>query len=429
MRTVRPTSSAPHRKKVQRATAALGLLCALTAGSCWAQQSAQASPAAQASKPAAAAQSKSSGKQAAKETAKAPAKVAKSAQAKRDASVKNKSTSKAKGDKADKAESAAAHEDKTDAKLADVKSQDKTADKASDKAEVRTVEARRADNRAPVAKVADTAPPAGIMMGAYGQSLMRTASVNSAAGNSGTPSTMPPSTGTALTAQAGNLAAAAAPVVASVAQNNSAGAPSITAANTVAAPVVPALPATATAMMGAAGPVGGSDSVSRFLQQRGIVAQAQAQTQAENAAIAGNPSLLNEVRDRASNLVLSAMNFLGVPYRRGGNSVSNGFDCSGFTRHIFEMSVGLVLPRRADEQAKMSALVSIKKEDLKPGDLVFFNTMRATFSHVGIYVGEGKFIHSPRAGGAVRVEDMREAYWAKRFTGARRADLTQAPNT
>nr|WP_092943669.1 C40 family peptidase [Roseateles sp. YR242] len=182
-------------------------------------------------------------------------------------------------------------------------------------------------------------------------------------------------------------------------------------------------------MMGAAGPVGGSDSVSRFLQQRGIVAQAQAQTQAENAAIAGNPSLLNEVRDRASNLVLSAMNFLGVPYRRGGNSVSNGFDCSGFTRHIFEMSVGLVLPRRADEQAKMSALVSIKKEDLKPGDLVFFNTMRATFSHVGIYVGEGKFIHSPRAGGAVRVEDMREAYWAKRFTGARRADLTQAPNT
>nr|WP_232310039.1 C40 family peptidase [Roseateles depolymerans] len=181
-------------------------------------------------------------------------------------------------------------------------------------------------------------------------------------------------------------------------------------------------------MMGAAAGTS-NDVVTRFLQQRGIVAQAQAQTQAENAALAGNPSLLNEVRDRASNLVLSAMNFLGVPYRRGGNSVSNGFDCSGFTRHIFEMSVGLVLPRRADEQAKMSALISIKKEDLKPGDLVFFNTMRATFSHVGIYVGEGKFIHSPRAGGAVRVEDMREAYWAKRFTGARRADLNQAPNT
>ena len=64
------------------------------------------------------------------------------------------------------------------------------------------------------------------------------------------------------------------------------------------------------------------------------------------------------------------------------------------------------------------------KDELKPGDLVFFNTMRATFSHVGIYVGEGKFIHAPRTGAAVRVEDMREAYWAKRFTGARRADLS-----
>ncbi|MDH0866170.1 C40 family peptidase [Mitsuaria sp. GD03876] len=165
-----------------------------------------------------------------------------------------------------------------------------------------------------------------------------------------------------------------------------------------------------------------SDSVARFLQQRGIVAQAQGGTAPDTAS----PGLLNQVRDKASDLVLSAMNFLGVPYKRGGNSVSNGFDCSGFTRHIFEMSVGLVLPRRADEQAKMSSLIPIKKEDLKPGDLVFFNTMRATFSHVGIYVGEGKFIHSPRVGGAVRVEDMREAYWAKRFTGGRRADLNQA---
>jgi cell wall-associated NlpC family hydrolase len=136
--------------------------------------------------------------------------------------------------------------------------------------------------------------------------------------------------------------------------------------------------------------------------------------------------LLNSVRDTASDLVLSAMNFLGVRYTRGGNSVENGFDCSGFTRHIFEMSVGLILPRRADEQAKMGSLLPIRKEELKPGDLVFFNTMRATFSHVGIYVGEGKFIHAPRTGSAVRVEDMRDAYWAKRFTGARRADLKAA---
>jgi cell wall-associated NlpC family hydrolase len=159
------------------------------------------------------------------------------------------------------------------------------------------------------------------------------------------------------------------------------------------------------------------DAVSRFLSERGLL----------NGGEAGGSSrLLASVRDTASDLVLSAMNFLGVRYTRGGNSVENGFDCSGFTRHIFEMSVGLVLPRRADEQAKANNLLSIRKDELKPGDLVFFNTMRATFSHVGIYVGEGKFIHAPRTGSAVRVEDMRDSYWAKRFTGARRADLKAA---
>lgn len=157
-----------------------------------------------------------------------------------------------------------------------------------------------------------------------------------------------------------------------------------------------------------------NDPVSRFLQERGLLAQAESN------------SLLNQVRDTASGLVLSAMNFLGVRYTRGGKSVESGFDCSGFTRHIFELSVGMVLPHRADEQARLSSLLPINKTELKPGDLVFFNTMKRTFSHVGIYVGEGKFIHSPRVGGAVRVEDMREAYWAKRFTGARRADLNAA---
>jgi cell wall-associated NlpC family hydrolase len=156
------------------------------------------------------------------------------------------------------------------------------------------------------------------------------------------------------------------------------------------------------------------DPISRFLRERGLWA-------GSAASNADNPALLDQVRDHASDLVLSAMNFLGVPYRRGGNSAETGFDCSGFTRHIFEMSLGLVLPRRADEQAKLSSLVPIKKEDLKPGDLVFFNTMRRTFSHVGIYVGDGKFIHAPRSGTKVRVEDMREAYWTKRYTGARRA--------
>jgi cell wall-associated NlpC family hydrolase len=132
------------------------------------------------------------------------------------------------------------------------------------------------------------------------------------------------------------------------------------------------------------------------------------------------------MRDRASDLVITAMNFLGVPYRRGGNNPDQGFDCSGFTRHIFENSLGLVLPRRADQQAHDAGLAPVEKNELKPGDLVFFNTMKRAFSHVGIYVGEGKFIHSPRSGGQVRVEDMREAYWAKRFNGARRADVDTA---
>ncbi len=125
--------------------------------------------------------------------------------------------------------------------------------------------------------------------------------------------------------------------------------------------------------------------------------------------------------DIASELVISAMNFLGVPYRRGGSSRDTGFDCSGFTRHVFENSIGLILPRRAIEQANSPALVPIQQAELKPGDLVFFNTLRHTFSHVGIYIGDDKFIHSPRVGGQVRVEDMRQAYWQQRFDGARRA--------
>ncbi|MBA4109354.1 MAG: NlpC/P60 family protein [Leptothrix sp. (in: Bacteria)] len=140
--------------------------------------------------------------------------------------------------------------------------------------------------------------------------------------------------------------------------------------------------------------------------------------------------LAQQVRDKATNvaseLVLSAMNFLGVPYKRGGQSSESGFDCSGFTRHVFENSVGLILPRRASEQANSPDLVSVKQAELKPGDLVFFNTLRHTFSHVGIYIGDNKFIHSPRAGGEVRVEDMRLSYWQKRFDGARRAPKVEA---
>jgi NlpC/P60 family len=150
------------------------------------------------------------------------------------------------------------------------------------------------------------------------------------------------------------------------------------------------------------------DDMGQFMQERGIV---------EQIKQAGS-----EVRDRASNLVGNAMMFLGVPYKRGGNSAETGFDCSGFVRAVYEQSVGLLLPRKASEQA--AATTSIDKSELQPGDLVFFNTLKAAFSHVGIYVGDGKFVHSPRTGAVVRVEDMRISYWQTRFDGARRVNGT-----
>ena len=154
------------------------------------------------------------------------------------------------------------------------------------------------------------------------------------------------------------------------------------------------------------------DAVLQLLQERGLWPAAGA---AETSPV------VQQMRDAASEMVLTAMNFLGVPYRRGGSSADSGFDCSGFTRYVFEHSLGLILPRRADEQARQPGLAQVLRDELKPGDLVFFNTMRRAFSHVGIYVGDGKFIHAPRSGGEVRIEDMRQAYWSKRFNGARRA--------
>lgn len=124
------------------------------------------------------------------------------------------------------------------------------------------------------------------------------------------------------------------------------------------------------------------------------------------------------VGEKAADMLTQAMGLLGVPYKRGGSTEETGFDCSGFVRHLYEKSFGRLLPRRASDQAK--ATETIAREELKPGDLVFFNTMKRAFSHVGIYVGDGKFIHAPRAGKSIRVDDMRDAYWQKRFNGARR---------
>lgn len=167
----------------------------------------------------------------------------------------------------------------------------------------------------------------------------------------------------------------------------------------------------------AAPPASAEDEVSRFMEEKGLLNTLEmVRTKVADKA--------HTVADTASNLVVTAMGFLGVPYRRGGNSADTGFDCSGFVKAMYENTVGLVLPRIAKEQA--AATQPIDKRDLQPGDLVFFNTMRRAFSHVGIYVGEGKFIHSPKPGAEVRVEDMGQSYWKHRFDGARRV-LSLAP--
>lgn len=157
----------------------------------------------------------------------------------------------------------------------------------------------------------------------------------------------------------------------------------------------------------AAPTIGGDDAGAAYRPNRGLLTRL--------------GDLTDRVEAGASELVANAMGLLGVPYKRGGTSEATGFDCSGFVRKIYEQTAGLLLPRSASQQA--AATEKIDRTDLQPGDLVFFNTMRRAFSHVGIYVGDGKFIHAPKPGAEVRVEDMGQSYWTRRFDGARRVVL------
>jgi len=113
-----------------------------------------------------------------------------------------------------------------------------------------------------------------------------------------------------------------------------------------------------------------------------------------------------------------ALEYLGIRYKRGGGTPETGFDCSGFVRYVYNESLGLILPRNAKAMSQEGDRV--EKAELQPGDLVFFNTMRRTFSHVGIYLGNNLFIHAPRTGAKVRIEDMSDRYWSRRYNGARR---------
>jgi cell wall-associated NlpC family hydrolase len=122
--------------------------------------------------------------------------------------------------------------------------------------------------------------------------------------------------------------------------------------------------------------------------------------------------------DQVNDLVMYTVSLADTPYRYGGNSIERGFDCSGFVGHVYRHSLGIVLPRTSREISRVG--LPVGRDELRPGDLVFFNTQRSSFSHVGIYIGEGKFVHSPRTGDSVRTEQMQLRYWQARYDGARR---------
>jgi len=121
---------------------------------------------------------------------------------------------------------------------------------------------------------------------------------------------------------------------------------------------------------------------------------------------------------RQNDVVLYALSLADTPYRYGGNSAGSGFDCSGFVQHVYLHTLGIRLPRTTAEMSRVGK--RLDEDQLRPGDLVFFNTRHRPFSHVGIYVGEQRFVHSPSSGKAVMVTGMREKYWRSRYDGARR---------
>lgn len=154
--------------------------------------------------------------------------------------------------------------------------------------------------------------------------------------------------------------------------------------------------------------------VAAIMLSGGGIAQATEQQQ----RVSDEPSLLERYTSNAQDLILKGLELVGIKYRRGGTDPDNGLDCSGFVQVVFKDAIGLLLPRTAHEQSEVGNVID--KNELKAGDLVFFNTMRRAFSHVGIYLGDNRFMHAPRSGAEIRVEDMSQSYWTKRYSGARR---------
>jgi len=136
------------------------------------------------------------------------------------------------------------------------------------------------------------------------------------------------------------------------------------------------------------------------------------------AARATAAATAQKVWHGAQDVAIFALGLIGVDYRFGGETPDDGLDCSGLVRYVFQQVTGVTLPRTAKEMARIGD--KVPPGDLKPGDLVFFNTRRFAFSHVGLYLGDNRFIHAPSRGSEVEIARLSDGYWQKHFDGARR---------
>lgn len=122
-------------------------------------------------------------------------------------------------------------------------------------------------------------------------------------------------------------------------------------------------------------------------------------------------------KDAIGGMLLQSISLMGIPYRWGGNTPEEGMDCSGFIRYVFKKSLGIDLPRTAAQMSKVGKRVSIN--DLEPGDLLFFNTGRGSNTHIGMYIGDNKFIQAPRTGQDIQITPF-DGYYRSHFNGAKR---------
>ena len=168
--------------------------------------------------------------------------------------------------------------------------------------------------------------------------------------------------------------------------------------------------------------------VGNAVAANGVVADAAAADRTQDDELSPAVDGAQSVTDLRKSLIAMAMELRDIRYVRGGRDPSTGFDCSGFVRYVFAHAVGLQLPNNSASQ--FLAGLKVKRADMKPGDLVFFRTHgKRRISHVGIYISNGRFIHSPTTGKSVEISSLDSGYWAKRFAGAKRPEaMAQVAN-